>query len=108
MEKKLRGAEHHKLIAVANNYNYSLSRIREIKQNKYPSASEGEILKLYVQYVNEVERVFRLFNLLELSMLQKEYFTPLPKGWWTNLYPKSTFYRIRLSTTKRFLEEFTL
>lgn len=104
--KKSRGFEHRKLQVIASNYNYSLRRIKAIKSSGVTSQSMIAILKQYEDYVFHIDEVCKNFNLLERTILDREYFSPFPKYWWNDIYPRSTFYRLRLNTSKRFLELF--
>ncbi len=103
-KKKTRGSEHRKLQIIANNYNYSLHRIKDIKREGLLSLSTQEILKKYEDFVYHIDDVCRKFNMLERLILEREYFQPFPKNWWLTVYPRSTFYRIRLMASRRFLE----
>ncbi len=102
--KKSRGVEHRKLQVIANNYNYSLHRIKDLRRENLESQSMKEILKKYEEFVLRIDEVCGKFNILERLILEREYFRPFPKRWWEAIYPRSTFYRIRLLATKRFLE----
>ncbi len=102
--KKTRGIEHRKLQVIASNYNYSLRRIKALKKENAISSSSLEILKKYEDYVYRIEEAFKKFNMLERALLEREYFTPFPKNWWSAVYPRSTFYRLRLLASRRFLE----
>lgn len=104
--KKLRGIEHEKLQSIASNYNYCLKRINQIKLQKVISKSEKEILSAYEAYVFNVQRCFKDINLLERNIIEKEYFTPLPPNWWINVYSRATYYRLRLSASKKFLSSY--
>ncbi len=101
--KKFRGVEHHKLQAIGSNYNYCLRRIETMIAKGYLSESEKDIYKIYHAYVLNVERCFVEFNCLEKSILEKEYFTPLPPMWWMDIYSRSTYYRLRLNIARKFL-----
>lgn len=101
--KKLRGVEHHKLQAIAANYNYCLLRIEELRSKKIISNSENEIIRIYQSYIYNVRKCFSRFNGLERTILEREYFTPLPTLWWQHLYSRATYYRLRLSISKKFL-----
>lgn len=103
MEKIKRGIEHKQLIMIGDNYKYSLMNIRKIKQSSNLSESDKILLKSYEEIVNRVNEAFSHFDMLELSILQREYFIPFPKGWWMNQYPRSTFYRMRLQASRKFL-----
>lgn len=104
MEKKRRGLEHKRLLVIASNYQYSVQRIKQLKREESLSLSQKEILNSYEKYVLHIRSILGEFNLLEQSILAREYFEPFPKGWWITIYPRSTFYRIRLETSKKFLE----
>ena len=105
MEKgKIRGFEHRKLQIIASNYNYSLRRIKDLKRNNELSPSTKAIIEQYEHYVYHIDEIYRNFNMLEKTILDREYFSTFPKGWWEDVYPRSTFYRIRLLASKRFLE----
>ncbi len=103
MEIKHRNIEHHKLIAMGSNYNYAIRRISELNKSKTNSPSERDIKEKYINYVICIGQTFLRFNPLEKEFLQNEYFHPLPKGWWETIYPRSTYYRIRLNVARKFL-----
>ncbi len=105
-ERKCRGFEHRRLQIIASNYNYSLRRIKAIRNSGTQSESMKAILKQYEEYVYHIDEVYKNFNMLERTILDREYFSPFPKFWWNEIYPRSTFYRMRLNTSKRFLELF--
>ncbi|MCF0116917.1 MAG: hypothetical protein HUJ61_02580 [Bacilli bacterium] len=106
MSKVLRGVEHQKLQSIANNYNYSLKRVRDIEKHFKDSKIKDELMEFYVFYIESVQKVFREFDPLEKDILEKEYFTPLDKNWWMTSFSRATFYRIRLNITRRFLDSF--
>ena len=58
---------------------------------------------LHLVFQLTVEKCFANFNCLEKSILEKEYFTPLPPMWWVDIYSRSTYYRLRLSIARKFL-----
>lgn len=103
MEIKHRNIEHRKLEAMGSNYNYAIRRISEINKSTYISPSEQDIKEKYIRYVVNIGKTFLRFNPLEKEFLQNEYFAPLPKGWWETIYPRSTYYRIRLNVARKFL-----
>jgi hypothetical protein len=103
METKYRNIEHDKLLTIGSNYNYAIKRIRELTRLKPISPSEREIKRKYTNYVISVGKTILKFNELEKEFLQNEYFIPLPKGWWESIYPRSTYYRIRLNVARKFL-----
>lgn len=104
MDKQVRNIEHRKLQAIGSNYNYAVKRIDEIRHYHRITKSQAEIRDYYINYVEHIYKCYVLFNSLERSILEKEYFTPLPKGWWVTIYPKSTYYRLRLNIARRFLD----
>ncbi|MCQ2793491.1 MAG: hypothetical protein MJ221_03670 [Bacilli bacterium] len=104
--KKTRGIEHKRLLSIANNYKFSQQRIKDIKRKTPLSDSQKAILNLYENYVKHIETVLGEFNLLDQCILDREYFAPFPKGWWMEVYPRSTFYRLRLGASRKFLELF--
>lgn len=106
MNKKPRGVEHRRLLSISSNYRFSLMRIREFKRKGVLSDSQKDILFLYEKYVQRIEQILSGFNMLESSILEREYFNPLPSGWWADVYPRSTFYRLRLTAERRFLSLF--
>lgn len=103
MEIKYRNIEHDKLLTIGSNYNYAIKRIRELNKSKPISPSEREIKKKYTDYVLNISKTILKFNELEKEFLQNEYFIPRPKGWWIAIYPRSTYYRIRLNVARKFL-----
>ena len=103
MEIKYRNIEHDKLKTMGSNYNYAIKRISEMNRATTMSPSERDIKEMYVRYVMKIGKCYMQFNELEKTFLQNEYFCPLPKGWWMSIYPRSTYYRIRLSVARRFL-----
>lgn len=108
MEKKLRNVEHKKLLSIADNYNFSLRRIRAIRREIYLTRIYEDLAKFYINYVNEVEKTLKLFDPLEKSILEKEYFTPLAKNWWISLFSRATYYRMRLNVARKFLDNFSM
>ena len=101
--KIYRGVEHQKVLSIASNYNYSLLRLSQFNRKKVISKSESEIKEFYENYVERINKALIEFDPVEQCVLFREYFTPLPKNWWVNLYPRSTFYRIRLEATRKLI-----
>lgn len=106
MEKKIRNVEHRKLQSIGCNYNYALKRMKELTRSRIYSESERQIKNQYRNYIDVVTRCYVKCNPLERIFLEKEYFAPSPKGWWYNIYSRSTYYRLRLATARKFLAFF--
>lgn len=103
---KQRAIEHKAMLSIASNFQYSVGRIYQLKDQQTLSASQQDILSLYEKYVAQVVECIYKFNPLERTILEREYFTPLPTGWWEAIYSRSTFYRLRLNITRKFLRVF--
>ena len=101
--KIYRGVEHQKVLSIASNYNYSLLRLSQFNRKKVISKSESEIKEFYENYVEKINKALIEFDPVEQCVLFREYFTPLPKNWGVDLYPRSTFYRIRLEATRKLI-----
>ena len=103
MQKQIRGVEHRIVSTIGENYSYALKRIADFAKERHLSASQTEILNLYKKYVKSVERALSHLDRLEVFLLRNEYLNPLQKGWWCGCYTRSTFYRLRLAITKKFI-----
>lgn len=108
MEVKHRNVEHNQLVNVGNNYNYAIKRISEMNRARTNSDSEKSIKEMYLRYVLKIGRCMMQCNELEKEFLNNEYFTPLPKGWWIEIYSRATYYRLRLSIARKFLKYLSL
>jgi len=103
MQKQIRGVEHRILSTIGENYSYALKRIGDFLNEKRLSESQKEILNLYKKYVKVVDNTLKHLDALERFLLTNEYLCPLEKGWWSRSFTRSTFYRLRLSITRKFI-----
>lgn len=103
MQKQTRGLEHRIITTIGENYLYALKRISDLKRERNLSNSQKEIFDIYQKYVKWVEKALSQLDNLELYLMKNEYLTPFNKGWWIAYYPRSTFYRLRLRMSKKFI-----
>lgn len=57
-------------------------------------------------YIKKVKRAYAILDKLDQRIINNEFFFQDYPDWWKNTYSKTTFYRIKRLSMKRFLEAF--
>ncbi len=60
----------------------------------------------YILFIDKVQKAFGSLDNVEKYVLNNTFFANKDKFWWTSLYSKTTFYRIRLDAINNFLDSF--
>ena len=65
-------------------------------------------LKGYVAFKEHVDYTIKRLDPFESEFLENEFFHPNKNAWWSKMYSKSTYYRVKNRTVNRFLRLYHL
>lgn len=68
----------------------------------------GKTLKEICDYISKVEFTFSQLDALDKTFINNEFFYTEDSNWWIDIYPQSTFYRLRAKAVNCFLTMWNL
>lgn len=72
---------------------------KELKDKNLPTLQERYFMRSF-------ERAFSVMNGFDRNFFAKVYIKEEKKDWWKKYYEKSTYHKIRMSVSRKFLKEF--
>ncbi|MCQ3034974.1 MAG: hypothetical protein MJ248_01950 [Bacilli bacterium] len=69
---------------------------------------KGKSLKEICEYIAKVEYAFARLDVVDKTIINNDFFYSDDQYWWVNVYPQSTYYRLKVLAVSRFLESWDL
>lgn len=92
-----------KMVIISKAYLVAKNKINNCKML---CEEDKDALLDYQRYIHKIEKVFSLLDSVEQEIINNDFFYQSYPYWWTGIYSKTTYYRLRSNAVRKFVKAY--